>query len=230
MSQLKEKQFNVFAEFKEVKATDSGELTISGYASTFGNEDRDGETIDPKAFDGALEEFKMNPVVLINHSNDAMSAVGTITDAKIDATGLWVEAKIVDSDDEIARGIRNRIKAGVLKAFSIGGLFRYDYPTIKSIKLLEISIVPIPANGYALFSMAKAWKGLEIDDRKQLDAPEPVEIEEVLDVDGDQPKESGEKNLDESEIVEATDDLAIDYKEQALKELTNIYRTRRELT
>jgi HK97 family phage prohead protease len=229
-----EKKFNMFAEFKAVKE-DDGSTYVEGYASTF-NEDLDGETIDQKAFDETLNDYKMNPVVLANHTNTVESVVGQTVEAKVDSNGLFVKVKLSNSDDPFTKMVREKVKEGLLRAFSIGGLFQYDYPTIKKVKLLEISIVPIPANSYSLFSMAKAWKGLVIEDRKQIEEPNQDSSQEVkeetnnvLDDDGIQHEEPGNA-LDESEPQEANIDPAIDYKEQAIKELTNIYLIRRELT
>jgi HK97 family phage prohead protease len=228
---MEEKKFNMFAEFKAVKE-DNGATYVEGYASTF-NEDLDGETIDQKAFDETLNDYKMNPVVLANHTNTVESVVGQTVDAKVDSNGLFVKVKLSNSDDPFTKMVREKVKEGLLRAFSIGGLFQYDYPTIKKVKLLEISIVPIPANSYSLFSMAKAWKGMEIEDRKQIEEPNQdsnqeknEESKEVLDGDGVQLEESGNE-LDESKPQETTSDpVKVDYREQVLKELTNIYLNR----
>lgn len=166
-SQIVEKRFNMLAEFKEVKAASDGYIYVEGYASTFGNVDLDGEVVAPDAFNDTLDEYKMNPIILANHNNTVESVVGQTVDAKIDQTGLWVRVKLSNAQDEFTSMVRQKVQEGILRAFSIGGLFQYEYPVIKRVKLLEISIVPIPANSYALFSMAKAWKGLDIEERNQ---------------------------------------------------------------
>lgn len=166
-SRLVEKRFNMLAEFQEVKASSDGYIYIEGYASTFGNVDLDGEIVAPDAFNDTLDEYKMNPIVLANHTNTVESVVGQVVDAKVDQTGLWVRVKLSNAQDPFTTMVRQKVQEGILRAFSIGGLFQYEYPVIKRVKLLEISIVAIPANSYALFSMAKAWKGLDIEERKQ---------------------------------------------------------------
>ncbi|MBA4541972.1 HK97 family phage prohead protease [Thermoactinomyces daqus] len=207
-----EKRFNMLAEFQDVKQADDGYVYIEGYASTF-NEDLDGETVAKDAFSETLNDYKLNPVVLANHTNSVESVVGQTVDAKVDEAGLWVRVKLSNSPDPFTSMVREKVKEGTLRAFSIGGLFQYDYPIIKKVKLLEISIVGIPANPYALFSMAKAWKGLEIEERKT-----------VLDTNGDQAEEPGQKELGEPEPFDAIGDPAIeeqvDYRQQAFEELT----------
>lgn len=175
-SRLVEKKFSMLAEFKEVKAASDGYIYIEGYASTFGNVDLDGEIVAPDAFNETLDEYKMNPIVLANHTNSVESVVGQVVDAKVDQTGLWVRVKLSNAQDPFTTMVRQKVQEGILRAFSIGGLFQYEYPIIKKVKLLEISIVAIPANSYALFSMAKAWKGLDIEERKAVSGADDLPL------------------------------------------------------
>lgn len=231
-SQLVEKKFNILAEFQDVKKADDGYIYVEGYASTF-NEDLDGETVAKDAFNETLNDYKMNPIVLANHTNTVESVVGQTVDAKVDETGLWVRVRLSNSSDPFTTMVREKVQEGTLRAFSIGGLFQYEYPIIKKVKLLEISIVGIPANPYALFSMAKAWKGLDVEERKA--AQEQVEEVNSLDVDGVEVEESGQKELDEStidttsepaKVEEVTEVEQVDFKEQAFNTLVDIYFNR----
>lgn len=172
---MKQKKFNIYADFKAVKEED-GFVCVEGYASTF-SEDLDGETVAPGAFNETLSEYKMNPVVLADHTNAVQNVVGKVIDAKVDQAGLWVKVQLSNSKDPYTTMVREKVQEGLLRAFSIGGLFEYDYPTIKRVKLLEISIVGIPANPTALFSLSKAWAGLDIEERHmepEPGAPEPM--------------------------------------------------------
>lgn len=215
--QLMEKKFNILAQFSDVKAAEDGNVYVEGYASTF-NEDLDGETITKDAFAETLDDYKMNPIVLANHTNTVESVVGKTVDAKVDNNGLWVRVQLSNSQDSFTQMVRSKVQEGLLRAFSIGGLFQYDYPKIKKVKLLEISIVPIPANSQSLFSMAKAWKGLQLEEKQQEE-----EENDVLDSDGQDVEESGE--LLDGTTEETPDNSAIstDFREEALKRLTQIY-------
>ncbi|MBA4495105.1 HK97 family phage prohead protease [Paenactinomyces guangxiensis] len=171
--EVKKKEFKLYADFKAVKEED-GFIYVEGYASTF-TEDLDGETVAPGAFDDTMSEYAKNPVILADHRNEIRSVVGKVVDAKIDNVGLWVKVQLSNAQDEFTKMVREKVQEGLLRAFSIGGVFEYDYPIIKRVKLLEISIVGIPANPNALFSLSKAWKGLDIEERKmQGSEPGPV--------------------------------------------------------
>lgn len=149
----------------EFKSVDEANRTIEGYAST-DDVDLDGERVLPEAFRKVLPQFMRNPVLMSLHMFERRLPIGKILQAEIRKKGLWVKGWISKTAPEIW----TLIKEGILRAFSIG--FDYDNEkdvemdgdvrVIKNIRtLFEISIVPIPANPYALFEQAKA-KGIEL--------------------------------------------------------------------
>lgn len=185
MPQMKTKQveFKWDFQFKRVEPEDPKDdhLYIEGYASTFA-EDRDGEIVDPNAFnDEDMKVFMLNPTLLVDHDNRVRSVAGKIIKFTVDNIGLKVRAMISNAPD--VESVRIKIKEGILKAFSIGGLFHFEGNRIKRVQLHEISIVPVPANQFSLFELAtKALK---------LDKPEKIGEESLLDTKEEAEEKSG---------------------------------------
>lgn len=150
----------LFASFSKVeKAEDDGFVYIEGYAST-NNVDRHGDIIPPEVWNKkALKNFRKNPIVLFGHKYS--EPVGFVTEISVDEKGLYVKCKI-DAEDAVGR----KIAKGILKTFSIGFyMLDFDYNpsmeawVIKEVELLEVSVVSIPANQDATFSLAKQLGG-----------------------------------------------------------------------
>lgn len=159
-----ENRFDLHVNFKRVEkmeADEDGFIYIEGYAST-DDIDRHGDIIPPEVWNrNALKNFKKNPVILFNHNYNRI--IGKVTDLTVDDKGLYVKCAI-DAADEAGR----KIAMGLLKTFSIGFyLLDFDYSPekeawiIKKLELLEISVVTIPANQDAVFSLAKQLGGDE---------------------------------------------------------------------
>jgi HK97 family phage prohead protease len=133
------------------------ELRIRGYAST-GDMDRAGDVILPTAWsEEGLRNFKKNPVILFNHDYD--QPIGRAKSITVDRNGLLLEAMISKSCKQY-----ELIKDGVLSTFSVGFMVRdadYNEKTdgfiIKAAELLETSVVTIPCNQEASFSIAKSF-------------------------------------------------------------------------
>ena len=94
-----------------------------------------------------------NPVMLIDHQNSVKEIAGTYTKMYEDKNGLFVEGKISNSPD--LKNVRFLVAEGHLKSMSIGGMFLYgeDGKAIEEVNLYEISLVAIPMNPDALFSV-----------------------------------------------------------------------------
>lgn len=144
-------------EIKGIKDEADGKTYIEGYASTF-DLDRDMEVIDRAAFDQSLAEYMSNPIVLFNHMPWVEQVAGKVIKAEVDSVGLKVRVQLITPVTEMAKQAIQNIRDGILKTFSIGGIFEKLENVIKRITLLEISIVAIPANPFAMFSLAKAVK------------------------------------------------------------------------
>ena len=135
---------------------DYKDVTIKGYLSTFENftaRDRDGDYVRTKAFDKSLSRFSSNPVMLMDHVNDLEHLAGSFTNILKDGNGLAVVGKVCNAPE--LRKIRFLIAENHLKTLSMGGLFLYghDGKAIEEVDLWEGSLVPVPANPDARFSV-----------------------------------------------------------------------------
>ena len=148
--------------FKALGETDDGGIDIKGSASTNAL-DRAGDIIEPEAWTkGGLENYKGNPVLLFNH--DYNRPIGRATGLEVTKNGLEISGRISKAAGEI----KDLVKDGVLGAFSVG--FRVkdaDYMTetdgykIKDAELFEVSVVSVPCNQGATFSVAKSFDNMD---------------------------------------------------------------------
>ncbi|UWE03481.1 HK97 family phage prohead protease [Laceyella sacchari] len=169
--------FPVIHRIRKAKDAEEGALLLEGYASTFHERDRHGDTIDPKAFDDSIEQYMKNPILLAYH--DHKKPIGQVLEAHLDQRGLYVVAQVNRSPDPHLEGIRKQIELGTLRSFSIGGYFhrRQLAPhrhLIEKIDLVEISVVSVPANPHAAFQVQKgarnAW-GTDADSALEYGTP-----------------------------------------------------------
>lgn len=160
----KDKVLHIDVPFEKKEASEEDEdLLITGHAST-NDTDRSGDVIVTDAWRDtkALENYLKNPVILAFH--DMSRPIGKTVHHEVDSKGLKITAKI----SKAAGGIIDLIKEGILAAFSVGFQIKdadWDHDTgtffIKEIELLEISVVSIPANQNALFSIEKNFSNSE---------------------------------------------------------------------
>ena len=147
--------------FKTLGETEDGGIDIKGSASTNAL-DRAGDVIESEAWTkGGLENFKGNPIILFNHNYD--KPIGRATGLEVTDNGLEISAKI----SKAAGDVKDLVKDGVLGAFSVG--FRVkdaDYMAetdgykIKDAELFEVSVVSVPCNQGATFSVAKSFDNM----------------------------------------------------------------------
>jgi len=152
--------------FKTLGETEDGGIDIKGSASTNAL-DRAGDIIEPDAWTkGGLENYKTNPILLFNHNYD--KPIGRATGLEVSDSGLEISAKI----SKAAGDVKDLVKDGVLGAFSVG--FRVkdaDYMSetdgykIKDAELFEVSVVSVPCNQGATFSVAKSFDSMEDYDK-----------------------------------------------------------------
>ena len=153
-----QKIFNLTSTFKFVDEADDGSVNIKGYAST-NDTDRAGDVIEKEAWEkGGLDNYTNNPVVLFNH--DYNRPIGRATGLETDDRGLKITANISKS----AGDVTNLVKEGILRGLSVGFRVRdadyieeTDGLKISDAELFEISVVSVPANQSATFSVAKAF-------------------------------------------------------------------------
>lgn len=131
------------------------DMVLEGLASTY-DTDLDNEAVQPGAFDQWLEQYRRNPVILSDHENTTRAVIGRAEEISAGASGLYLKAVIPDLQDPMIQMVRQKIHAGLLRGFSIGGLFTKSGNKITNVQLLEVSVVAIPANPHALFSLAKS--------------------------------------------------------------------------
>lgn len=134
------------------------DVKIEGYASTFNNLDRDGEKFLPGAFEEDLANFMRNPVMLKDHWNKCDNVVGNFTKVHEDKKGLFVKGVLSNAPD--VRSIRFKVAEGMIRTFSVAGMFHFNETHVEIFRahLYEISLIPIPANPKALFDFIKGHK------------------------------------------------------------------------
>jgi len=132
-----------------IKSMSSNVMSISGYASVFNNLDKQGDVILTGAF-GVDINSKASEVKFLWQHNPS-HPIGIIKSLHADSYGLFIEAEINLSTAQ-GREAEALLQQGALDSFSIGFLSKeaafnkLGYREIKSLDLLEISIVTFPAN------------------------------------------------------------------------------------
>jgi len=161
----KEKVLKLYVpiETKTAHGEEDEDLIITGHAST-NDEDRTGDVIILDAWKkvDALANYLKNPVILAFH--DTSRPIGKTIDHEVDDKGLKITAKI----SKAAGDIIELIKEEILSAFSIGFMIKdadFDPKSgvffIKELELFEVSVVSVPANQNALFSIEKNFDNTE---------------------------------------------------------------------
>lgn len=143
---------------KGLKATgEDGKLRLRILSST-ADIDAHGEIVERDAFRSSLDAYNELPILLAYH--DMKQPVG-LAPAEITSAGLvHREAFISDARPDIQRLVLD----GVLTKASIGFMVRearwdekLELVRITDLELLEVSLVPIPANRYTFVEAAKGW-------------------------------------------------------------------------
>ena len=233
-----EKIFHWTNTFKTLGEDDDGGVNIRGLAST-NSIDRVGDTISHDAWtkSGGLDNFKNNPIILFNHNYD--KPIGKATTMDITDNGLELGARISKSAGEI----KDLIKDGVLGAFSVGFRVKdaeYKEETdgfeIKDAELFEVSVVSVPANQTATFSLAKSFDSMEeyqefknlfknnneADQFKQIETPQAtdktVSQETTMSIDNETPNADALKAYAEEVAQKTAAKIAMQQAEQKAKE------------
>lgn len=147
----------------QTKATSIDEVNKSvTFVISTNQEDRYGEVVDQKSWD--FKSYLKNPLVLWGHDSDSPEDVlGTANSLKVADDGSQTTATLTfDTDiNPQANMVFNQIKRGTLRTVSVGFInhsfeVEEDVPILKDNELLEISVVPIPANAGAVALSLKA--------------------------------------------------------------------------
>jgi HK97 family phage prohead protease len=194
---MSEKIFHWTNTFKMLSEDDDGGLDIKGSAST-NHIDRAGDTIESDAWlKGGLDNFKNNPVILFNHNYDR--PIGRAKEIGVSENGLELTARISKS----AGDIKDLIKDGVLGAFSVGFkvkdaeyLTETDGYKIKDAELFEVSVVSVPCNQNAVFSLAKSFDNMEEYNSFKKDFIKTNSIDAIAEI-----EQSSEAKADKTETI-----------------------------
>ena len=133
-------------------------MRFAGYASVFGGVDSYGDTVDRKAYDATLARRDRPVQLRWNHFGPV---IGKWTTLKTDAKGPWVEGELTPGHS-VAEDVFASLKHGAVDGLSIG--FRpvevetlaKDRRLLKSVDLVEISVVESPADNAARITGVKA--------------------------------------------------------------------------
>lgn len=156
---------------KRTEPTTSKKEKVSFVASS-ATPDRYGDIIDQKGW--ILENYKKNPVVLLNHDSNQLPIGKGNVYLRDDKLVIDVE---FDSEDERAKEVERKAKKGFMNAVSVGfrpleSKSRSELPEdneyygqrgmyYSKAELLEVSIVTIPANGEATMLEQKFYNAIK---------------------------------------------------------------------
>jgi len=148
----KNKNLNLEALFT-FKSVDDEEMIVRGVVGSDDSLDRHGDKINPKGW--VLDNFKKNPVIMLNH-NYSQFPIGKAISVKRKDNQLVFDIQF-SKTLELAKQAYGLVKEGIMKAWSVGFMVLEwakagsDY-TIEKMELLELSLVGIPANPNALLN------------------------------------------------------------------------------
>lgn len=156
---------------KRTEPTSSTKEKVSFVASS-ATPDRYGDIIDQKGW--ILDNYKKNPVVLLNHDSNQLPIGKGNVYIRNDQLTIDVE---FDSEDPRAKEVERKAKKGFMNAVSVGfrpleSKSRSELPTdhkyygqrgmyYSKAELLEVSIVTIPANGEATMLEQKFYNAMK---------------------------------------------------------------------
>jgi HK97 family phage prohead protease len=155
----------------EVKLDQDGDDTgiIRGYGSTFGNVDTYGDTVAKGAFTKTIADCKAGntpwPVMLSQH--DQTTPIGIWTDMDEDSRGLKLKGKLAINTRRGAdayallkmkprpafNGLSIGYRANEFQLHKSGPIKR----ALKSVDLVECSLVTFPADKFARVASVKSW-------------------------------------------------------------------------
>ena len=165
--------FKVYSSTFE-KSEKDGRRLIRGYAST-STMDLEREIISRKALEKAKDDLLKNHTVFIEHNHSALMACGKVVDCILDDKGLLITVEL--SRAKFVDDIFVLCQENILNSFSIGGIVvdghdergedGKSYHVIDEILILEVSIVGIPCNQEAKFSVCKSFNSAIAEQIKQ---------------------------------------------------------------
>ena len=178
---------------------DEAAKVISGIVGSTGAIDRQGESLNPIGWQ--TDNYLKNPVVLYGHDYKVNRPVGKTLRVYIEENQLRFDVQF--NDTSLGQEIFNLMKDGYLNAVSVGFIpleFGNDGEyTYQKMELLELSVVPVPANPEALTylkahapTVYKVHEAEEEEEKPTEDNPEekPAEAEPTQDNPEEKPSEA----------------------------------------
>jgi HK97 family phage prohead protease len=119
--------------------------------------DRNGEKVAQSTWD--LENFLKNPIMLWNHKNgwdiEPAHVLGTWSNFETVGVKTFADAKFDHDINPKTDTVFKQIIRGTLRCVSVGFIphsfeMEGNVPVLEDLELLEVSIVPIPANANAV--------------------------------------------------------------------------------
>lgn len=160
---------------------------IVAIAST-ATEDRQGEIVSVDGWD--LKDFKANPVILWGHDGNE-PAIGNATKTWIEGSGKGAKLMVKIAFQEVtqrAREVKQLVRDGVIKTLSVGFQpLEAEGNTYTKQKLLEVSVVNVPANPQAMMLGYKSLKeaGFSNEDMSNVGIPAAF-VEEIMQIKSEQ--------------------------------------------
>lgn len=201
----------------EVKTGENAETgTFTGYASTFGNKDLQGDVMLKGAFTETLATYGESgagiPIHWEHSSETPMMIIGSTLSAVEDEKGLLIEGKI-DLDTDTGKRAYQLLQDGRIHQMSIGyvpeetawvksdedGIFG-GHRELRKVKLFEISIVQMAANQSAEILEVKSGRAISKANEEKLRSVHTIisEILKGLDTEADPtPEDDPEPEKDE---------------------------------
>jgi hypothetical protein len=124
------------------------------------NKDRVGDSL--KAVDWDLKHFLNNPVLQAGHDYRPQYTIGIAENIKVVDNQLTFTPKF-HNITQLATEIAKMYDEGYLTAWSVGFIPKEQNIETQKNQLLEISAVAVPANPYALTSVAKSFERELVD-------------------------------------------------------------------
>lgn len=222
---------------KRTEPTSSTKEKVSFVASS-ATPDRYGDIIDQKGW--ILENYKKNPVVLLNHDSNQLPIGRGNVYIRNDKLTIDVE---FDSEDERAAEVERKAKKGFMNAVSVGfrpleSKSRSELPTdnkyygqrgmyYSKAELLEVSIVTIPANGEATMLEQKFYNAMKeeiLREVKEVIQDSLIVNKHILNVKEEDDRyivefAKPEMEMEEDAMKEEEEERAMDKEEEEEKEM-----------
>lgn len=169
-----QKKLIPFGEVKFAADDETETRTFSGYGAVFNNVDSYGDVLAPGAFSKTLKSGPA-PLMFLNHALFSLP-IGKWTSFEEDEFGLKVEGEFLDTTTGI--DAYKAAKAGAITGLSIGYIPREvklgkgpDEPArlLKTVDLIEVSVVTIPANPEARIANVKSFEDITEFERELIE-------------------------------------------------------------